>query len=498
MAYTSVDGDVGDTDLSPEWFRKIEEHLSGKNTSSDTHPLNEDVKKPGHIKKHRSPSEVKIDELQLDIQRIKSDADTLRAYNRNLERDNTKNVFAVSEVSRLRAEVAALTEVLVKADAEEFLLKRSTADASNATQKATREAAQARIQVESFQNSNGHFIVESSTLRRKLEEARAEARTHLSETTRCEALVKELQENLNTKQRESDELGDKNRQLIASQNASEEKSKDNEVKASFLRNKLENVEHEFQEARFSAMAAVTARDSFLTAHPWMQRADSTANASPSPSSARLEREIEKIKAEKQSLEKSSMLSRPTLPFSSHIWIWRRRATAQDEVIQSISQPNPPRIFSPYPSKCPSTCRATAISSPSKTPQTGQTAVSSPFPPPAAPEPTLSSYLRSASSNAAKSPVSTTPRAPLPSSYRYSSSSRISLSTLPPSILPPPLPPPPLPPASPSLPNPAPGPPTIASPLFPSLSLTTPCTRPTRPSRNLTLTPRGWSPRKLGY
>ncbi|RAR16041.1 hypothetical protein DDE83_000616 [Stemphylium lycopersici] len=311
MAYTSVDGDVGDTDLSPEWFRKIEEHLSGKNTSSDTHPLNEDVKKPGHIKKHRSPSEVKIDELQ--------------AYNRNLERDNTKNVFAVSEVSRLRAEVAALTEVLVKADAEEFLLKRSTADASNATQKATREAAQARIQVESFQNSNGHFIVESSTLRRKLEEARAEARTHLSETTRCEALVKELQENLNTKQRESDELGDKNRQLIASQNASEEKAKDNEVKASFLRNKLENVEHEFQEARFSAMAAVTARDSFLTAHPWMQRADSTANASPSPSSARLEREIEKIKAEKQSLEKSSMLSRPTLPFSSHIWIWRRRA-----------------------------------------------------------------------------------------------------------------------------------------------------------------------------
>lgn len=67
MAYTIIDGDGDDTDLTPEWFRKIEEHLNGKVTPGDTHPLNGDTKKPGHIKKQCNPSEVKIDELQLEI-----------------------------------------------------------------------------------------------------------------------------------------------------------------------------------------------------------------------------------------------------------------------------------------------------------------------------------------------------------------------------------------------------------------------------------------------
>ena len=159
--------------------------------------------------------------------------------------------------------MAALTEASVKADAEELLFKRSAADASNAAEKATHEAAQARIQMQSFQNSNGRLIIESSTLRCKLEEARTESRTRSSKVARSGALVNELQEELNTEQRESNELAGKNRQLVANQNASEEEVRNCKQIIQFLKNKIENVEHELQEARVSAAAAVTAHDRYV-------------------------------------------------------------------------------------------------------------------------------------------------------------------------------------------------------------------------------------------
>lgn len=95
----------------PECFRQIDERLNGTAIHQDSQLLNEAVKGPEHTTKQQSLSKFEMNESQIEIQRLKSDIDTLNAYNRNLKRDNARIVSVMSENQKLRDELNALKKM---------------------------------------------------------------------------------------------------------------------------------------------------------------------------------------------------------------------------------------------------------------------------------------------------------------------------------------------------------------------------------------------------
>lgn len=125
--------------------------MDGTVISHDAQPLNGAVKDSTHTKGPHQSFEHKYEELRFELQRIESEIDTLKAYNKNLELDNARMASVALENQRLSAEVKKVTTALERKILELATVKASTAKTALTAQEAAQEASHTRIQVQELQ-----------------------------------------------------------------------------------------------------------------------------------------------------------------------------------------------------------------------------------------------------------------------------------------------------------------------------------------------------------
>lgn len=214
----------------------------GKNdTENHPEPSNEAIKQPTLTEKKQSLSWIGMNELQLEIQRLKIDIDTRNAYTRSLERDNAKAASVVLENEVLRKKVDELIKNLESKDTELYMLRSALASSA----KTAEEAAHMRVQMEAFPIIS--LGLAFSMINLLLESSKHEAQA--DDITRTQASVNGLQikltaeENINkqltTELAESEEKI-KNITGVAETLRSQNKSIESKVKG--LQNKVEGLE----------------------------------------------------------------------------------------------------------------------------------------------------------------------------------------------------------------------------------------------------------------
>ncbi len=241
MAYASYGKDEPPIIDTPHVMQQLEERFFQLATPDLESLRNRDDNELHNIRKNLCDVERENAGLSLDVQRLESELDTIKAWTQTLERKNRIKTIVLSEAEAVRAQLQALQTTIEKKDAELATLN------ANAT-KAAQEALRTRARIQTLKTTNSELTMKNATLERSL----SDANDRLNSANISQSSFNELHSMLTVQKNVSAELAIENDRLEEAQASNAQILKSREEEIAFYEAKLSNVECDLEEALASA------------------------------------------------------------------------------------------------------------------------------------------------------------------------------------------------------------------------------------------------------
>ncbi|CAN9234362.1 hypothetical protein CUC08_Gglean010849 [Alternaria sp. MG1] len=233
MAYAHSDDDDTYAGMHPSRQQRYQMLSSSTVASEDNASDSDEERDLFRLRFKLSVADRKNSDLEVEVQRLQSEIDTVKALNQNLEQEKATHTTTTSEAEALRAQMEVLEAALEHKDVE-------LADITGAAQGISHSCARP-------QNSYDRLIVKLAAVRGDVhvaEQELDEATSQSSDNTASQGRIADLQRKLAVEEDKVARLTKANKLLTEQRSASE-------ADAEFFRARLSNLEAEVQESRVS-------------------------------------------------------------------------------------------------------------------------------------------------------------------------------------------------------------------------------------------------------